>query len=147
MTILLFIVPALVAALIAFALTPVARALAFRVHAVDQPEPRKIHLVPTARLGGLAVIVSVSVVFSAMVILTPRRIHILPADLLLPIAIGVVPILIVSLIDDIHPLRPLPKFIVHLIGTSATVALGVRLGEVVHLFGHEVRIGWLAIPI
>jgi UDP-GlcNAc:undecaprenyl-phosphate GlcNAc-1-phosphate transferase len=147
MTILLFIVPAVLAGLIAFALTPVARALAFRVHAIDQPEPRKIHVVPTARLGGLAVIVSVSVVLAAMVIFTPRRIHILPADLLLPIAIGVVPILIVSLIDDIHPLRPLPKFIVHLIGTSATVALGVRLGEVVHLFGHEVRIGWMAVPI
>jgi UDP-GlcNAc:undecaprenyl-phosphate GlcNAc-1-phosphate transferase len=147
MTILLFIVPAVVAGLIAFALTPVARALAFRVGAVDEPAPRKIHQVPTARLGGLAVIVSVTVVLSAMVILTPRRIHILPADLLLPIAIGVVPIFIVSLIDDIRPLRPLPKFMVHLVGTSATVALGVRLGETVHLFGQEVRIGWMAIPI
>jgi UDP-GlcNAc:undecaprenyl-phosphate GlcNAc-1-phosphate transferase len=147
MTILLFIVPAVVAGLIAFALTPVARALAFRVGAVDEPAPRKIHQVPTARLGGLAVIVSVTVVLSAMVILTPHRIHILPADLLLPIAIGVAPILIVSLIDDIRPLRPLPKFMVHLVGTSATVALGVRLGETVHLFGQEVRIGWMAIPI
>ncbi|PYV18935.1 MAG: hypothetical protein DMG07_02915, partial [Acidobacteria bacterium] len=35
-------------------LTPVARALALRFGIVDQPHPRKIHLTPVPRLGGLA---------------------------------------------------------------------------------------------
>src|SRR6266513_2186634 len=125
MSMLLFIVPAAVAALIAFGLTPVARALAFRIGAVDEPGPRKVHELPTARLGGLAVIFAVAAVLAAMATFTRSRPPILPADLLLPVAIGLLPIMLVSLIDDVRSLRALPKFIVHLAGTSATVALGV----------------------
>jgi len=47
MTLLLFILPALLAAAIAYALTPAARRLALAIGAVDEPGPRKIHSVPT----------------------------------------------------------------------------------------------------
>src|SRR5438128_10119314 len=98
MTVLFFIVPAIVSALLAFALTPIARKLAIRVGAVDQPGPRKIHSEPIPRLGGLAVVVAVAAVLSTIAILGPARTHMVPTDLLGAIAIGVVPILIVSLI-------------------------------------------------
>ena len=147
MTVLYFIVPAVVSALIAFALTPAARLLALRVGAVDQPGPRKIHSTPIPRLGGLSVVLAVAAVLTAIAVLQPQRTHILNNELLTAIAIGIVPIVIVSFIDDVRPLRAVPKFLVHLAGASATVALGVRLGDYIHLFGQQVHIGWLAIPI
>ena len=147
MTIALFIVPAVIAALLVLVLTPLTRRLAFQIGAVDHPGPRKIHETPTARLGGIAVVVSVAGVLTGIWLAGSARTHILHTDLLRAIGIGLIPILIVSLIDDIHPLRALPKFLVHFAGAGATVALGVRLGETVHLFGHQIYIGWLAIPI
>ena len=146
MTVVWLIVPGVIAAAIAYALTPVARAIALRVGAIDQPSPRKVHRVPTPRLGGLAVIVTTAIVLTAVAALTPR-LRVLREDLLLPVAIGVLPILLSSLIDDIRGMRALPRLILHFAGAATTVALGVRLGESVHLFSHEIHIGWAAIPI
>ena len=147
MSFVLLIVPAVLAAAIAYALTPVARGVAFRVGAIDQPGSRKIHQVPTARLGGLAVIVATAIVVFGMAMFTPPQVRILRGDLLVAIAVGAVPIVLASLVDDIRGLRAFPRLIIHFAGAAAAVALGVRLGESVHLFGHQIQIGWLAIPI
>ena len=147
MTVVLFFATAALAALLACVLTPVTRALALRVGAVDHPGVRKIHREAVPRLGGLAVILSVTTVLLAVQWISPAAAHRLPADLLRAVAIGVLPIVLVSLIDDIRPLRAAPKFLIHFAGATATVLLGVRLGSVIHLFGHAVHIGWLAVPI
>src|ERR1700720_165257 len=147
MTVLWLIVPATIAGVIAYALTPLARAIALRVGAIDQPAARKIHQVPTPRLGGLAVIVATAGVLFAIAALAPPRMRMLRVDFLLPVAIGIVPIMIASLIDDIRGLRALPRLLIHFAGAAATVALGVRLNESVHLFGQEIHIGWAGIPI
>jgi len=47
---------AALAALLAAALTPLVRRLAIRLHALDEPDSRRIHLVAVPRLGGLAVL-------------------------------------------------------------------------------------------
>ena len=146
MTVVWLVVPGVIAAALAYALTPIARAIALRVGAIDLPSPRKVHRVPTPRLGGLAVILTTAIVLVGLAMLTPRM-RTIRDELLLPIAIGVLPILIASLMDDIRGLRALPRLIAHFAGAGATVALGVRLGESVHLFGQEIHIGWLAIPI
>src|SRR5438270_13241952 len=49
---------ALVIALLA---TPVARALAWRIGAIDEPRERGLHQFPTPRLGGLAILLAVLV--------------------------------------------------------------------------------------
>ena len=51
-----FVLPAVAAAIIAFALTPLTARLARRVGAIDLPARRKTHTQPTPRLGGLAVV-------------------------------------------------------------------------------------------
>lgn len=147
MTIFFFILPAAIAALLAFIFTPASRAFALRAGIVDTPGPRKIQQQPVPRLGGLAVVIAVGAVLAAAPIITRGHGHVIPPDLLLAAAVGLLPILIVSFIDDIRPLRPMPKFIVHLAGASATVALGVRLGGSIHILGSNITIGWLAIPI
>src|SRR4030081_2641168 len=49
---------ALIVALLA---TPVARALAWRIGAIDEPRERGLHQFPTPRLGGLAILLAVLV--------------------------------------------------------------------------------------
>ena len=57
-----FIYPGIVAAVLAYVLTPVARKLALRVGAIDRPGPRKVHAGEVPRLGGLAVVAAVTIV-------------------------------------------------------------------------------------
>lgn len=147
MSVFFFLLPPAIAAVLAFVLTPASRAFASRLGAVDRPGPRKIHETPVPRLGGLAVVLAVVGALSLTVLVGGGRVRIIPANLLLAAAAGLLPIFIVSLLDDIRPLRPMPKFLVHLAAASATVALGVRLGPSVHVFHTQISIGWLAVPI
>lgn len=147
MTVLFFLAPAAVAALLAFALTPVARRVAIAAGAVDQPGPRKIHTTPTPRLGGAAVVGAFMLVLGAVYAVAPPHTYVLAADLVIAALIGVMPILLISIVDDIRPLPAMLKLIVHLGGASAAVALGIRLNADVHFLGREVHIGWIAIPI
>jgi UDP-GlcNAc:undecaprenyl-phosphate GlcNAc-1-phosphate transferase len=139
--------PAAAAALISYLLTPWAGRLAVWLGALDQPGPRKIHQRPIPRLGGLAVIASGLLVAVAVRWLVPWSLPLLPPRLLLALALGLLPIVIVSIRDDIKPLRPAPKFIAHVIGASTAVALGVSLHGNIHLLGQTVSIGWLAFPL
>lgn len=66
MTVFLFVLPAFIAAVLSFALTPAARRLALRVGAIDEPGPRKVHQTPVPRLGGLAVLAAIALVLGAM---------------------------------------------------------------------------------
>jgi UDP-GlcNAc:undecaprenyl-phosphate GlcNAc-1-phosphate transferase len=49
--------------LLAVAGTPLARKLGLRLHTIDQPDPiRKVHTIPTPRLGGVAIFLSTLIV-------------------------------------------------------------------------------------
>lgn len=147
MTLLLFVVPAAVAALVTYALVPVSRRLAIAVGAVDQPGARKIHSTPIARLGGLPVLTAIAIVVVAQLLMPSAHFRQLPQSVLAALACGLAPIVFVSVLDDIKPRRAIIKFAAHLAGASIAVAMGVRLNGTVHLVGYEVNIGWLAIPI
>jgi UDP-GlcNAc:undecaprenyl-phosphate GlcNAc-1-phosphate transferase len=66
---------------------------------------------------------------------------------MLPLTLGVLPIFLISLIDDIRPVGPRKKFLAHFVGASVAVALGVSLGPEIHLLGSAIRIGPLAVPL
>ena len=138
--------PPLAAAVLSALLTPLVGMLAVRVGAIDMPGERKIHTIPVPRLGGLAVVVSVAVVFAATTWLSGGSWR-LPEDLALGLAIGIVPILAVSVVDDIWQVKAAPKFAAHVLGASIAVALGVSLGPVVHLFQSPIHVGVLAVPL
>lgn len=138
--------PGLVAAVVALLLTPPVGQLAVRLGAVDEPGERKVHHVAVPRMGGLAVVASIAITFACAPWLSAGRWH-LPSHLVSGVGFGVLPILAVSMIDDIRSLRPLTKSVAHLIGAIIAVSLGVSLGPVVHLFGESIEIGWMAIPL
>jgi len=57
------------------ALVPLSRALAHRLGALDRPGPRKVHLDPTPRTGGVAVFLSFAVVVVAGYLVAPSVSH------------------------------------------------------------------------
>ena len=147
MKLILFLGPAIAAAVTSYLLTPLAGRLAVFVGALDQPGPRKIHSRPIPRLGGLAVISAVGIVAIAAGRVSPWAGWLAPQRLYLGVALGAIPIIAVSILDDIKALRAGPKFMAHLCGAAIAVALGVSLRDAVHLFGHTIAIGWLAFPL
>ncbi len=147
MTLILFFAPAFAAAVISYALTPSVGRLAIWLGALDQPGPRKIHQHPIPRLGGLAVLGAIASVAVATFWLSPWTGWQLPGRLCLGIALGLLPIVAVSIRDDMKPLPPLPKFVAHLVGAAIVVGFGVSLNSEVHMFGQTITIGWLAWPL
>ncbi len=141
-----FALPGAVAGGLAFALAPLAARLAVRVGAIDAPGARKVHMRPMPRLGGLAVVASVAVVFTCVRWLSGERWQ-LPPHLAQGLGAGVLPVLLVSIVDDIASVEPRRKLLAHLLGAIVAVSLGVSLGPVVHLFGAPIHIGWMAGPL
>ena len=143
-TMLALLLPGLIAGFLAAALTPLARRLAFLVGAVDMPGPRKVHEQPVPRLGGLAVI-SASVVVAGLWrsgvarSLVPYPVDL--EDLWAPLGFGLLPILFVSVWDDIRRLRAVPKLLAHLAGASLAVFGGLVLSPQVHVCGVEISLG------
>jgi UDP-GlcNAc:undecaprenyl-phosphate GlcNAc-1-phosphate transferase len=72
-----------VAALLAFVLTPLVRRIALRVDAVDQPDTRRVNVVPIPRGGGVAVAAAFIIVAAAIGIAN-GEVHVLPV----PRAVG-----------------------------------------------------------
>lgn len=133
------------AALLAFALTPIAARLSHAVGAIDQPGPRKVHRVPTPRLGGLAVIAAIAIVSATLT--QSGLAAVLPSDFRLGLLLGLLPVFAISLCDDIRSVPAVLKLSAHSLGAAIAVAYGFRLGDVAYILGTPVSLGVLAIPI
>ena len=148
MSLFILVACASLAALVSFFLTPATIRLAHSIGAVDQPGERKVHKTPIPRLGGLAVVAA-----AILALFSAAAFDSLPARFMewgefwLAVGAGIVPILAISLRDDIRPVRVLPKFAAQLLGASTAVALGIRLNPAIQLFGDSYEIGWIAVPL
>ncbi len=121
----------LVAAAVTFLLTPVLRRFAMWVGAMAEPRDRDVHVVPTPRLGGVAMYGGV--VASLLVadhLPTLRYVSQRYDD---PTAVLVAGGIIVALgaIDDRWPLDALTKLAGQIVAAGAMVLLGVRLYSLV----------------
>jgi UDP-GlcNAc:undecaprenyl-phosphate GlcNAc-1-phosphate transferase len=111
----------LVAGLLALLLTPLTARLAARLGAIDQPNERSLHGVPTPKLGGLAILAGALVAGLIW----------LPADAEShAILIGAVAIALVGVADDVFDLNPAVK----LLGQAAAVIVPVAAGATIDNF-------------
>ena len=111
----------LLAGALAFLLVPLTKRLALRVGAIDYPNERSLHVVPTPKLGGLGILVGALV---AGLIWLPGEAE---SEAILA---GAVVIAAVGFLDDVFDLPAAPK----LLGQTAAVVIPVAAGVTVENF-------------
>lgn len=142
------LVPATIAAILGFFLTPIVRRLSIGIGALDEPDSRKVHTEPMPRLGGLAVLAAAGAVLIPGYYLGLYGPYVrLGNQLAHGIAYGLVPVVAISLLDDLRGVRARWKALAHLAGALLAVASGVVLNPEIHFLGAPVWIGLLAAPL
>lgn len=129
--------------LVSFAATPVVKQLAVRIGAMDVPkDDRRMHNIPIARIGGLAIFFGfiVSVLLFVKVDTELRG-----------ILFGSVIIVVLALIDDLMNLPAWLKFIVQIAAALVAVGHGVVI-EIIsnpNIFSDSpwLKLGFLSIPV
>ncbi len=108
--------------LMAVAGTPLARKLGVRMHAVDQPDPsRKVHTVPTPRLGGVAIFLSTLI---AALLLGEKY----KVDQLVSILVGASLVSFMGLLDDRFTLSAWVKLGGQIVAALLLIITGVTVG-------------------
>ena len=140
------LVLALSAGALALALTPLARALALRVGALDHPGPRRIHATPTPRFGGLAIAAAVLLVaWAARVLPGPARA--LDVRPLLGLTCAALPILALGLLDDLRGVGPWAKLAVQALAALVLTAFGYGVPLLTNPFGPALVTGAWSVPL
>jgi UDP-GlcNAc:undecaprenyl-phosphate/decaprenyl-phosphate GlcNAc-1-phosphate transferase len=106
------------ALVVALLTTPVVKALAWRIGAIDEPRERGLHQWPTPRLGGLAILVAVAV---GTLVLLPNY-HKTQG-----ILIGACVIAFVGAADDLLELKADFKIVGQLLAAVIPVSFGVKV--------------------
>ena len=146
-----------VALVVSLLMTPVAKAIAWKVGAVDYPGKRRINKKPIPRMGGIAVfsgIVSMLVAryigshyFGWNIVFTPSP-HLRSVNYYL-LGVAFVIIFLTGVIDDIYSLSPKKKLFGQIIAACVAVASGLVIGDVVNPFQTTAlfHVGWLTYPV
>jgi UDP-GlcNAc:undecaprenyl-phosphate/decaprenyl-phosphate GlcNAc-1-phosphate transferase len=138
--------PDLLDAFLAFALalvvvwisTPVVKSLAWRIGAIDEPRERGLHQMPTARLGGLAILAGI---LAAGLIWLPndRQTHGILAGAAVIVAVGIA--------DDLLDLSADVKLAGQVLAAVIPVASGVRVATMTLPFLGHLDLGTLSYPL
>ncbi len=124
--------------LMAVAGTPLARKLGLRMHAVDQPDPsRKVHTIPTPRLGGVAIFLSTLI---AALLLGEKY----KVDQLASILVGASLVSFMGLIDDRYTLSAGVKLLGQIFAAVLLIVSGVTVGTLHHFWlDRAVTLVWI----
>jgi UDP-GlcNAc:undecaprenyl-phosphate GlcNAc-1-phosphate transferase len=130
------------AAVIALVLTPVVRAVALRVDAVDTPDHRRVNLVPLPRGGGVAVAAAfISVVLAFMWLNSQLAWIAVPTTIdtptLVALLLGGALAVVFGVLDDYFDLRARWQFAAQLILAGLAVGLGVTIEVLSNPLGSE----------
>jgi UDP-GlcNAc:undecaprenyl-phosphate GlcNAc-1-phosphate transferase len=117
--------------------TPVAGRVAWRVGAIDRPKDRGLHQFPTARFGGLAILLGV-VAAGLAFLPNDGETHAILA--------GAVVIALVGAADDLLELTADVKLAGQVLAAVIPVAAGVRVSSFTLPFLGHVDLGWGAYP-
>jgi UDP-GlcNAc:undecaprenyl-phosphate/decaprenyl-phosphate GlcNAc-1-phosphate transferase len=130
----------LIAAVITFALTPVAMRAAWRLGVVDRPGGRRIHDRPIPLLGGVAILLGIVVAVLPNLDVDRRYASIL---------IGAGLICLLGVFDDRFGIPPLPKLLGQIACAAIPVATGMTIDSITIPFiePSTVSFGLLAYPL
>jgi UDP-GlcNAc:undecaprenyl-phosphate GlcNAc-1-phosphate transferase len=128
-----YIIPFAVALIVSFFSSPIAKKIAVRLNAIDVPkDERRIHKKPVALMGGVAVIIgfTVSILYTFLVYEpenTANWFSSLPTMKVVGFLVGLVIVVVMGIIDDIHPLTSKVKFPIQLIAAAVVVLSGTQI--------------------
>ncbi|HVD86935.1 MAG TPA: MraY family glycosyltransferase [Solirubrobacterales bacterium] len=143
----------LAAGLAALALVPLTRWLAVRVGAIDHPNERSLHTVPTPKLGGLGILAA-ALVAGFLWLPSDTESH--------AILYGAIAIAYLGVLDDVFDLPAAPKLLGQLVSVVIPVSAGVTVDnftipffgrltpgsvDLLHLWGTTVQLGDVATVI
>ena len=137
---------ALAAAALTLAGTPLARIIAVRLGAIDMPDARRIHAVPTPRLGGLAIAAGVLLVAWGSRLLPGPAAQLDPRPLL-GLTCAAVPILALGIEDDRRHVGPWVKLVVQACAAMTLVLFGYGIPLLTNPFGPAIALGAFNIPL
>lgn len=118
----LIILPALVAAILCYAITPFVIKFAWKFGLIDDPKlnkhPKVIHTTPTPRGGGLAIFIA---------ILLASAIFLQMDTQLIAIMLGALGLVVMGILDDKYNLSPYIRLVAQFVLASVPVAAGVGI--------------------
>ena len=117
---------------------PIIMKVATHINALDEPNERKVHKKPMPRLGGLGIFSGFLLGYMLFCSQTPQMISIL---------IGSFILIIVGMIDDINPIKPLSKFIGQLVAAIIVVCYGNVIMQDISAYGLYLNFGIFAKPV
>jgi UDP-GlcNAc:undecaprenyl-phosphate GlcNAc-1-phosphate transferase len=133
----------LLAAVLAFVLTPLVRALAHRFDVVDLPDDRRVNTSPVPRGGGLAVALACLVASIAFVVINTESGSTIAAPLsigtpeLIALLAGGALAAIIGTLDDTFQLRARYQLVGQLLVAAGAIALGATPDQVSSPFGGQ----------
>lgn len=137
-----FIIPMLVAFILSFFLTPLAKKIAYLVGAIDVPKDnRRVHTKPIPRMGGLAIYLAFTIcMFLFSDLEFGKKVGIFLGSTLL---------VIMGMVDDTKPLRASLKLIIQLIAALILVKFGFRIDFLTNFFDNSqyIFLSKLSVPI
>ena len=134
-------------ALLTLALTPVARALALRVQALDHPEPRRVHTTPLPKLGGLAMAVAVVAVVWAAYRLPGGPLEFIDPRPLMGFTLAGVVIVVLGIVDDLRGAKPPVKIVFQTVAALILAWFGLGIPVVALPFVGEIGTGFMNVPL
>ncbi len=131
----------IVAAIIAFATTPIAKLIAARVGAMDYPSARRVNKKPMPRIGGLAIFFGFLVSVLCFVDIGSPEMR--------GILLGALVIAALGALDDVYQLPAMVKFLVQIGAALIVVFHGVDVNVITNPFreGAYIHLGVWSYPI
>lgn len=123
----------LIALAISWWLTPEIRSRAMKLGLYDAPgEERRIHKIPTPRLGGVAIYIAIMMSITTLILVCGRLPHTARGSEggYIGIAVGGTLIFILGLVDDLGGIQAKIKLAVQILAACAAYSMGVRIKSI-----------------
>ena len=133
----MYIFAFVIALLASFLLTPYVKQLAFKIGAVDKPDPRKVHTRIMPRLGGLAIYLATVLAVCCSLPITRD---------LLGILLGGTWIVFLGILDDKYSLPAKVKLLGQILAACILVAFDIKIEWLNNPLGGYFYLEYLSIP-
>lgn len=122
------------------ALVPVFKRIAFKMHIVDVPDERKVHLAPMPKTGGISMAVGIFI---------PLAVWLVKDQFVSAVLLGAVVIVIFGIVDDIRPLSAKQKIVPQIAAALIVIFLGnVRITSLGAMAMPDFILPWfLSVPL